>query len=108
MEAAIAAIPKNGHSKTRHVPYVYFANESLERLPAVKPGESIECPSCGESHELKGDNHGGTALLFYRCGAVSGRLVVGVKADASGKQATALAPEHGPKPDGGSAPPNAK
>jgi hypothetical protein len=76
--------PSNG-SGTR-TPYVGFSNQTLDRLPAVKPGDEITCGVCGKRHALEAAADGSTLLLFYKCGetlylgAVRGRSVVGQKA----------------------------
>jgi len=76
------------------VPYVGFANETLERLKDVRKGDVIICPRCGKQHVLKaGRNEKGEEsdlILFYKCGeqiylgAINGKLVAGVKPDAKG------------------------
>ncbi len=70
-------------------PYIGFSNETLNQLPDVAAGDMVDCPHCGAQHALEGEK-----LLFYTCeegalapmylGAVNGKLVIGVKPDASG------------------------
>ena len=72
-------------------PYIGFGNDTLGKMPLVAIGEPIICPLCTQVHKLKGDDNGGDLLMFYRCGnktylgAVSRRLVAGIKPDVSGK-----------------------
>lgn len=66
-----------------------FSNETLERLPHVRPGDTLECLVCGRRHVLKAskDEQGQDtdAMLFYLCGndtylaALRGHLIVGVE-----------------------------
>lgn len=72
-------------------PYIGFSNETLKRLPLVSVGEEISCDKCGGKHVLRGDDNGGTLLMFYSCGgksylgAVDGRLTAGQKTDCHGE-----------------------
>lgn len=67
-------------------PYIGYSNETLNKLPQMKDGESIVCPHCWKSHDVSGT--GGT--YFYVCGdktylaGVNGRNVVNVKPDVAG------------------------
>jgi len=71
-------------------PYIGFGNDSLSKLPTVKPGDEITCPECGARHKLETPDGGSTLVMFYKCGdglylgAVDGRCTVGVKSDVSG------------------------
>lgn len=75
--------------------YVGYSNETLEAQLEVKAGDKIMCDLCQEQHELTAasDLENGepvAGLLFYKCGesvflgAVSGKLVIHTKPDASG------------------------
>lgn len=75
-------------------PYVGFGNDTLNKMPKVSGGDPIICPSCQGVHNLQCATKDGTPtdlLMFYKCngkayiGAVSGRLVAGIKADVSGR-----------------------
>jgi hypothetical protein len=54
-----------------NVPFFETNNDSLERQPIVKEGDTVTCP-CGHDHILRGcTNEDGThnsELLFYECG----------------------------------------
>ena len=71
--------------------YIGFGNSTLESLPKVHAGDTVECLRCGEDHTLRGADNGDETLLFYECsgklylGAVHGRLVAHVRPDVSGK-----------------------
>lgn len=77
-----------------NTPYIGFANETLEGLPAVEPGYEIDCDKCGGKHTLQAGRNMDTGedspILFYECGgnsylgAIASRSVVGVKSDVSG------------------------
>lgn len=51
---------------------ISFGNQELDESPPLHSGEAILCPTCGQSHVVKGgiDKHTGeeTTLLFYKCG----------------------------------------
>lgn len=76
-------------------PYIGFSNDTLERQPKVAAGDTFVCPHCSKQHALEAaqDDKGQDTdvALFYNCrgkaylGAVGGRLIVGVEADASGE-----------------------
>jgi hypothetical protein len=73
------------------VPYVGFTNDTLAKLPEVKPGDAIECPHCGERHPLENPapDTAEPLIMFYHCqgkpyvGAVQNRNVIGVQPDVS-------------------------
>jgi hypothetical protein len=74
-----------------NTPYIGFGNDTLNKLPEVKIGDSFQCPDCNQIHWLRGDDNGGNILLFYRCGegirlgAVNGRFIVYTQPDVSGE-----------------------
>jgi hypothetical protein len=79
-------------------PYIGFGNDTLKRLPSVKPGDSIDCPTCKGKHKLEAASDGSTLLLFYKCGnqlylgAIDGKCTIGVKADVSGSMSASTEP----------------
>jgi hypothetical protein len=84
------------------IPFVGFSNATLQSLPEARQGDSIRCPKCGERHRLRASTQESAALLlYYECGgdvyigALHGRLVVGVPADASGNYDSAKEGENG-------------
>lgn len=71
------------------IPYVGFSNETLNKLPMVKPGDTFgDCPHCGDDHVVEGKE--GDTLYFYTCrgelclAALAGRLVAFQKPDVTG------------------------
>lgn len=54
------------------VPFVAFSNADLDRLPPAAEGDFVDCPNCGEKHELICATTAGTGeksdLMFYKCG----------------------------------------
>lgn len=58
------------------LPYVYFDNSTLEKMPEVHAGNLITCPDCLGKHELHGENG---SLLFYKCRDKSKLAAVGYK-----------------------------
>ncbi len=70
--------------------YVGFSRETLERCPELHAGEGIDCPACGERHEVQ-IAEDDPRLLVYSCrgkvwiGGAHGRCVVGVRADVTGR-----------------------
>lgn len=75
-------------------PYVGFGNDTLGKMPKVADGDPIICPHCQGVHKLESAMSEGKKtdlLMFYKCGtkdymgAVSGRLVAGLKPDVSGR-----------------------
>lgn len=76
-------------------PYIGFGNDTLNKMPKVADGDPIICMQCQCVHKLESanDEKGNKTdlLMFYTCGekqylgAVSGRLVAGLKPDVSGK-----------------------
>lgn len=63
-----------------------FSNETLERLPRVRAGDTLDCLLCGQQHVLEAiRDEQGQEMLFYLCGdkpylaALRGHLVVGVE-----------------------------
>ena len=78
------------------IPYIGFGNEQLEKQPIIRDGDGIICPHCGDVHHVQAGTDMKTgektdSILSYTCGAktylagVSGKLVIGAKADCSGK-----------------------
>lgn len=73
------------------VPYVGFTNDTLSKLPLVRPGDEITCPRCGARHVLKNPTPKTEVpvAMFYQCGdqhymgAVQNRNVIGVQPDVS-------------------------
>lgn len=67
-------------------PTIGFSNETLERLPHVRSGDTVDCPVCRRRHTLKPsrdqDGRASETLLVFVCGdepylgALNGRLVV--------------------------------
>ena len=74
---------------SKETPYVGFSNETWRQCDEGRPGQEIKCPECGAMHPLEDSKPSG--LLFYKCGekvmlaGIDGKLVIGVKSDASGK-----------------------
>ena len=77
------------------IPYIGFGNGTLNKCAKVEGGHKIECPHCGELHELRcgTDTETGekSMVMFYKCGqntylgALNGKLVAFKKADCSGE-----------------------
>ncbi len=69
------------------IPYIGFGNDTLAKLPALKTGDEIVCPTCKGKHAIEGDSF----FLSYRCGdktfmaGINGRNTMGVPADVSGE-----------------------
>ena len=79
---------------------IYYSGETLRRLPRLRAGERILCPTCLREHQVVtyGETLGpdGKLLeppLVYACGGqthlagLGGHNVVGVPPDASGPEA---------------------
>lgn len=72
------------------LPYIGYANSTLEQQPAAKPGMLIHCDKCRRRHRLRAADDGSTLLLWYSCGegsylaAVAGRLVMDIRPDVTG------------------------
>jgi len=79
---------------SKKTPFIGFGNETLDTLPPAYEGQLVDC-KCGKQHALQcgtdKDGNKSTLVLFYKCGknsylgAVGGKLIVGQKADVSGK-----------------------
>ena len=71
------------------VPFIGFSNDTLEKLPPAKEGDTIRCKHCGEPHILQAAK-GGSGTLFYTCGGeaylggIRGKLVAFQEPDVSG------------------------
>lgn len=56
-------------------PFIAFGNDELDESPPLHIGEAILCPTCSESHVVRGGiNDQGEedeTLLFYTCGGTS-------------------------------------
>jgi len=66
-------------------PFVAFSNRELAGNPELRPGDTIECPSCGGRHLVGG----GSTLLTYSCGggsfvaAIDGKSLVGLPVECA-------------------------
>lgn len=71
-----------------------FGNDTLNKQPALKKGDKIVCPLCGEQHTVVTGKDADTGddtdlVMFYKCegkaylAGVAGRSVVGVSSDLS-------------------------
>lgn len=80
----------HSESEESDVPYIGYSNDTLEKCPPVKEGDSLQCRRCGLRHELKAAPGGPPVMLFYSCGGqaylggVGGKLVAFVEPDVSG------------------------
>ena len=75
------------------IPYVGFGNDTLDKQPPLKKGDSVNCPNCKKIHPVEcgtSDGKESDLLLFYRCGnksylaGINGKSIVGIKVDISG------------------------
>lgn len=72
------------------VPYIGYSNDTLEKCPPAKDGDSLHCRHCGLRHILVAAPGGPPVVLFYSCrgqsylGGINGKLVAFVEPDVSG------------------------
>jgi len=71
---------------SKEMPFIAMGWDEMEKLPYIKKGASIICPSCKKKHVLKcaTDKDGlDTGLLFYKCkkktyiAAIKGKSIMG-------------------------------